>query len=386
MGLLRRFLARHWGKVAWAVIILAAVLVMRLRPMAVDRHVAASGTVVREVMGTGTLDARTRATVGAKIAGRMAELGADQGDLVKKDQLLARIDDTDLRRQVSAAEAVWRAAQSSIVRAKADQTRAQAVLDQAQRDRTRLEPLREANIASLDSLEQAGERLAVAQAELGRAAAAIVETEQQAAAAEETVRMYQARLAEATLAAPFDGLVVRRVREVGDVVVPGTAVMTVVATDTLWISTWVDESAMGSIAVGQAARIVFRSDPGKGSRGEVLRIGREVDRESREFLVDVRIADPPVQWAIGQRAEVFIQTGATEAAVRLPSQLLRTRDGVVGTWIDERGTAVWRPLQIGLRGLDAVEVTAGLAAGESVVTPTGGPTATLSDGQRISTR
>jgi len=365
---------------------LAAVLVMRLRPMAVDRHVAASGTVVREVMGTGTLDARTRATVGAKIAGRMAELGADQGDLVKKDQVLARIDDTDLRRQVSAAEAVWRAAQSSIVRAKADQTRAQAVLDQAQRDRTRLEPLREANIASLDSLEQAGERLAVAQAELGRAAAAIVETEQQAAAAEETVRMYQARLAEATLAAPFDGLVVRRVREVGDVVVPGTAVMTVVATDTLWISTWVDESAMGSIAVGQAARIVFRSDPGKGSRGEVLRIGREVDRESREFLVDVRIADPPVQWAIGQRAEVFIQTGATEAAVRLPSQLLRTRDGVVGTWIDERGTAVWRPLQIGLRGLDAVEVTAGLAAGESVVTPTGGPTATLSDGQRISTR
>ena len=386
MGLLRRFLARHWGKVAWAVIMLAAVLVMRLRPMAVDRHVAASGTVVREVMGTGTLDARTRATVGAKIAGRMAELGADQGDLVKKDQVLARIDDTDLRRQVSAAEAVWRAAQSSIVRAKADQTRAQAVLDQAQRDRTRLEPLREANIASLDSLEQAGERLAVAQAELGRAAAAIVETEQQAAAAEETVRMYQARLAEATLAAPFDGLVVRRVREVGDVVVPGTAVMTVVATDTLWISTWVDESAMGSIAVGQAARIVFRSDPGKGSRGEVLRIGREVDRESREFLVDVRIADPPVQWAIGQRAEVFIQTGATEAAVRLPSQLLRTRDGVVGTWIDERGTAVWRPLQIGLRGLDAVEVTAGLAAGESVVTPTGGPTATLSDGQRISTR
>ena len=43
MGLLRRFLARHWGKVALAVIILAAVLVMRLRPIAVDRHVAAPG-------------------------------------------------------------------------------------------------------------------------------------------------------------------------------------------------------------------------------------------------------------------------------------------------------------------------------------------------------
>jgi HlyD family secretion protein len=118
----------------------------------------------------------------------------------------------------------------------------------------------------------------------------------------------------------------------------------------------------------------------------VLRVGREVDRESREFLVDVRIADLPVQWAIGQRAEVFIQTSIIEAACSLPARFLRTREGVQGVWIDDHGAAAWRPLMLGLRGRDLVEVTKGLIAGESVVIPAGDPLATLREGQRISAR
>jgi HlyD family secretion protein len=380
------FLGRHWGKMTLLIVVLAVVLVIRSRPIAVERHTVTTGMIASETLGTGTLDARTRATVGAKIAGRIDVISADQGDRVKKDQQLAHIDDADLRRQVSTAEATWRASQSSVVRVKADRVRAQAVVDQAQRDRKRLEPLREANIASQDTYEQAGERLAVAEADLTRSIAAITEAEQQEGAAQENLRMYQARLAEATITAPFDGLVVRRDRDIGDIVVPGTTLMLVVATDTLWVSAWVDESAMAAIAVGQTARIVLRSDPTKSHVGEVLRVGREVDRESREFLVDVRIADPPAQWAIGQRAEVFIRTAAVDGVVRLPWRFKRTRDGVDGVWLDDHGYAAWRPLALGLRGLDAVAVTKGLAAGEVVIIPVGGPTATLQNGQRTSSR
>lgn len=381
-----RFLYRHWGKLALAVAVVAAVVVVRLRPVAVERHPVTLATVVSETLGTGTLDARTRATVAAKIAGRIDQLSADQGDRVTKDQALAHIDDADLRRQVSVAEAGWRASQSSVVRVKADRIRAQAVFDQALRERKRIEPLREANIASLEIYEQSGERLAVAEADLARSAAAIAEAEQQMSAAEENVRLFQARLAEASITAPFAGLVVRREREVGDVVVPGTTLMTVVATDTLWISAWVDESAVAAITVGQPARIVLRAEPDTPRVGTVLRVGREVDRESREFLVDVQISDPPAQWAIGQRAEVYIRTAAAEGVVSLPWRLLRTRDGVEGVWLDDHGRAVWRPLSLGLRGLEAVAVTAGLAAGDVVVIPVGGPAAMLGEGQRISGR
>ena len=380
------WLGRRWGLLAVAVVVLVGVLVLRWKPVVVERQVVATGSIVSETMGTGTLDARMRATLGTKIAGRMVGMLADQGDRVVKDQPVARLDDVDLRRQVSAAEAIWRAAQSSVVRATADHARAQAVLDQAQRGRTRLEALREANITSLEAYEQVGERLAVAEADLARTAAAITEAEQQAAAAEETLRMQQARLAEATITAPFAGLVVRRIREVGDIVVPGAAVMTVVATDTLWIAAWVDESAIAAIAVGQPARIVFRSDPAHERLGEVVRVGREVDRESREFLVEVRIADPPTAWALGQRAEIFIRTAAKNDVIRLPWRFLRTREGVSGTWIDDHGSAGWRPLTLGLRGQDAVEVTGGLATGETVIISAGGPATTLREGQRISSR
>ncbi len=381
-----RFLYRHWGKLAVVVAVVAVVVVVRLRPVTVERHPVTLATVVSETMGTGTLDARTRATVAAKIAGRIDQLSADQGERVTKGQALAHIDDADLRRQVSVAEAGWRASQSSVVRVKADRIRAQAVFDQALRERTRIEPLREANLASLEMYEQSGERLAVAEADLARAAAAIAEAEQQMSAAEENVRLFQARLAEASITAPFAGLVVRREREVGDVVVPGTTLMTVVATDTLWISAWVDESAVATIAVGQPARIVLRSEPDTPRVGTVLRVGREVDRESREFLVDVQLSDAPAQWAIGQRAEVYIRIAAVEGVVSLPWRLLRIRDGVEGVWLDLHGRATWRPLSLGLRGLDAVAVTAGLAAGDVVVIPAGGPAAMLREGQRISAR
>ena len=383
VAMLFRFLVRHWGKVTLIIIAMAMVVAWRLVPVAVELHVISMGTVAEEVMGTGTLDARTRATVGAKIAGRIDVISADQGDQVKKDQVLAHIDDADLRRQVFAAEATWCASQSSVVRVKADQTRAQAIMNQAHRERERLEQLRKSNIVSQQIFEQAVESLAVANADLARAEAAITESEQQMAAVEESLHVFQARLTESSLTAPFDGLVVRRDRDVGDVVVPGTTVMTVVATDTLWISSWVDESAMAAIAVSQPARIVLRSDRGKERVGEVLRIGREVDRESREFLVDVRIMDPPAQWAIGQRAEVFIRTATAEGATRLPWRFLRTRDGVDGVWVEEHGRATWRPLRLGLRGQDAVAVTTGLAPGETVIAPVGGPEATIRDGQRI---
>jgi len=100
----------------------------------------------------------------------------------------------------------------------------------------------------------------------------------------------------------------------------------------------------------------------------------------------VQFSDPPAQWAIGQRAEVHIRTAAAEGVVSLPWRLLRTREGVEGVWLDDHGRALWRPLTLGLRGLEAVAVTAGLAAGDVVVVPTGGAAATLREGQRIGDR
>ena len=262
-----------------------------------------------EVMGTGTLEARVRTTVSSRIQERLAELQVDQGDAVRKGQLLARLDDAELQQQVAIAEAVLAAAKRTADRVRADLERAKAVLAQAERDETRLRGLVAAQAVSQADADKALEGLKVAEADLQRSTAAIAEAEGQVLVAEKTLLHRREQLAFTRITAPYDGLILRRDREPGDLLVPGGSLLELISLDELWVSAWVDETAIARVAPGQPARVVFRSEEGRSYPGVVARLGRETDRETREFLVDVRVTELPKNWTIGQRAEVFIQTG-----------------------------------------------------------------------------
>jgi HlyD family secretion protein len=145
----------------------------------------------------------------------------------------------------------------------------------------------------------------------------------------------------------------------------------------------VDETAMSDLVTGQPARVVFRSEPGTNYPGEVARLGRETDRETREFLVDVRVKELPRNWTVGQRAEVFIETGRKSGALVIPQGFVQWRGGKPGVFVNEHGKAKWRAVTLGLRGRETVEIAQGAAAGEQVVKP-GEPKQELSDGQRVS--
>lgn len=367
------------------VVALAGLLVYKLRfsPVPVIAHSVARGPVVAEVMGTGTLEARVEATISPKIQGRLAELRVDQNDRVKAGQLLARLDDAEWKEQVAVAKAGRDAAIATVERVRADEARTMAVLQQAQLDHQRALDLRKANVAAQSDLDKAVESLRVAEADLKRAQAAITEAEQQRVTAEKTLLYHEARLADTQLLSPFDGLIVRRDRDPGDVVVPGSSVLRVISTNELWISAWVDETAMGGLSTGQKARVVFRSEPMKSYSGEVARLGREADRETREFIVDVRVQELPLNWAVGQRGEVYIETARKSDALLIPKSSLVWRDGNPGVFTAASGKARWKAVTLGLAGAEKVEVLQGLEEGEQVVRPVEGARGALKDGQRI---
>ena len=260
-----------------------------------------------EIMGTGTLEARVRSTVSARIQERLMEVLADQGDTVKAGQLLAKLDDAEVTQQVAIAEASLNAAKKTATRVTADLERSEAVLKQARLDEQRLATLVKSSAVSQTEADKAGEALKVAEADLKRANAAIGEAESQVLVAEKTLLYRKEQLAFTRIIAPYDGLIIRRDREPGEMLVPGGALMEIISLKELWISAWVDESFMAQVAPGQKARIVFRSEPGRDYPGEVSRLGRESDRETREFLINVRVTELPKNWAIGQRAEVYLQ-------------------------------------------------------------------------------
>lgn len=381
---------RRWG---WRVARMGALVAIvagvtywvRFAPVSVTPHRIARGQIVAEVMGTGALEAHVKTTVSSKISGRIAEVLVDQGERVKQGRLLVRLDDEELRQQVAIAEANVEAAVAAVQRLNTDKARATAVYTQAETHHARVQALVERNVSTREELDKATELLSISQADLARAEAAITEGQKELIAAERTRQYHRARLADTEINAPFDGLIVRRQRDPGDVVVPGSSILTLISTNELWISAWVDETEMGKLKEEQPGRVVFRSESDRSYPGTVVRLGREVDRETREFIVDVRVLELPQNWAIGQRAETYIETARTASAVLLPAQYLVRRDDRPGVFVDRNGVAEWRVLTLGLRGTGMVEVVEGLQPGEVIVVPSD-PRNSLRGGQRIVTR
>jgi len=386
-------IARRWGwrtlkLVAFVAVVAAVVYRVKFAPIDVATHLVQQGPIVAEVMGTGTLEARVEATISPKISNRIGKIFVDQGDQVSEGDLLIRLDDDELQQQVAIAEANAEAVAAAIHRLNIDKGRVAAVFEQARKTDARVQRLVPSNAATQDEADKATESLALAVVGVSSAEAAIAEGQKELVAAEKTLEYHRARLADTEIKAPFDGLIVKRNREPGDVVVPGSSIMTLISLDELWISAWVDETEMAKLNEQQTARVVFRSEPEHSYPGTVARLGREADRETREFVVEVSVLELAKNWAVGQRAEVFIEVARKDGVIRIPAKLIVTRNSKVGrndevgVYVNDGEFARWRPITIGLRSRDFVEITSGLQHEEVVVTSLD-KRATLSDGRKI---
>ncbi len=357
---------------------------VEFRPVPVAAHTVATGEVRAEVMGTGTLASHFKAAASPKIfQGRLVRVLVDQNDFVTNGQLLAVLDDGEQRRQVEMADATLNAARATARRVRDDETRAQAVLKLAQTDFERVGLLFTNKIASASDYDHAVEQLRAAESGLAVAQSAIVEVDRQQITAAKQLDYQKELLTDTLIRAPFDGLVIKRNHDPGDVVTPGASILDLVDTNEIWVSAWVDETAMAPLRTNQPAGVVFRSEPDKNYPGQVARIGRETDPETREFVVDVRLRELPANWTIGQRAEVYIETGRGANAPVLPVKFLLWRAGHSDVLVNEHGRARWRDVKFGLRGHDTVQVLSGLAAGDQVVAPAPGENALALDDRRV---
>jgi len=366
---IKRFLRVGW-KIA-LVLIIALVIVYRLyfAPVPVDSHTVRIGPIAAEVMGTGTLEARVQAAISPKISGRIAQVLVDQGDKVIKGQKLVLLDDEDLRQQVEIAKAELSVAQAGVEKAVSGIKSAEATEKQTKTSFDRQSKLAPSGAVSVDAFEKAQQQLEVAQAELNRSQTAKIEAEKLVIKAEASLQFAQAQLAYTVITAPFDGLIVKRNRDAGDVVVPGSMILEMISLDELWISAWVDETMLGNLKAGQQAKIIFRSAPGVELPGKVARISPQADSETREVLVDIAIDRMPDIWAVGQRAEVYIETARKEDTTVILQRVIVWRQQQPGIYVIEKGKTYWRKIAIGLEGKDKVEVTEGLQPGQVVLIP-----------------
>jgi RND family efflux transporter MFP subunit len=378
----------NWGRLAskpLLLLIVAGGLLywLQFRSTTVITYKVATGKIVNTVMGTGVLDAKNKTIISSKISGRISRILVDQGDKVKTGQLIVTLDDEELLMQVKVAQANVGATKSTVKKLKYELDYTKAVLINAEKVHKRQLKLIQNNIISQSVLDKSIEDFNIATANFNRAKSAIIEAEKKLLESKKMVELRQSQLRYTQIRAPFDGIIVFRAMDPGDIVVPGSSIMSLISLRILWVKSWVGETELENIRSGLPAKIVFRSLPNKKFPGKVVRLAREVDKETREFIVDVSVNKLPVNWASGQRAEVYIETAEKNNILIISEDFLQWRNNQPGVFVLQQTRAIWQTVELGLKGEGNIEVISGLAAG-NIILKTVNPKKQLTNNCRVS--
>lgn len=345
----------------------------------------AGGSVA--VTANGYVVARTRASVAAKVAGRLASLTVDEGTRISEGDVIGRLENADFQAGVAEARA-------GLAEARAALADAESELVQAERDAGRAR-----RIQSEDSGYIAPQAVEVAINRADQAEARVRAARARVDAASASLRFAQASLENTVIRAPFTGTVLRKEAEVGEVVAPSVgggltrgAVVTMADLSTLEVEVDVNEAYIGRVTHGQEARITLDAYPDTSFAGTVRQVVPTADRQRATVQVKVTILDkdPRILPEMGARVDFLVPeaAGGESAAVataapsrfRLPASAVRDHEGATVVWLVRDGKLSRREVTAGPVSAGFREIRSGLAGGERVLT---GGVETPEEGMRV---
>jgi len=275
------------------------------------------GDVVEAVGATGTLEAVTTVQVGTQVSGTISELHADFNSIVKKGQLLARLDPSLFQTQIEQAKA-------NLMKSQADVERLKVGLTDAQVKGRRAEDLARTSLIAQQDLDSARVAIQAAEAELRSAQAQV--TQSQA-----SLNQNQVNLEHTVITAPIDGIVIARNVDVGQTVAASMQAPTlfVLAADLtkMRVNTNVDEADVGRIRPDQVARFRVDAFPTEEFIGKVsqIRLQPVVQQNVVTYSTVVEVANPQYKLKPGMTATIQIEIARKEKVLRVPNAALRFR-------------------------------------------------------------
>ena len=304
--------------------------------------------------------------IGTKILGQIVEEPIEEGKRVKVGDLLARIDDRDYQSQLRQAYA------------DRDLAKANLVLKQARVERTR-ELYRE-KVQSKDSLDDAENQLAVAEADLKKS--------------EGEIEFAKFNVSQTVITAPISGVVLQKYRELGDTITafgqsPGGGGATDIAQladlSDMRCEVDINESDIAKVKMGTPASVIPDAYPDNPFPAEVVKIYPEADRQKGTVKVEVRILQPDLKIIKPEMsAKVTFQSIVTQTAavpmVLVPKKAIVTEGSANSVWVVRGDSVHLTPIVAGREFQDGVEVRQGLSGGETVIVV---PAATLKEGQNV---
>jgi HlyD family secretion protein len=275
------------------------------------------GDIIDGVGATGTLQAVTTVTVGTQVSGIVQEMYVDFNDIVKKGQVVARLDPSILQTQVETAKA-------NLVNANANLERQRVALEDARRKLERTRELAAKQLVNKVELENA--EVAVKQAE-----AQFKSTESSIVQATASVNKAEVDLGHTVITAPIDGIVIKRSVDRGQTVAASMSApeLFIIAADLtqMQVNASIDETDVGRMRPGQ--NVTFRVDayPTETFRGSVkqVRLNPTVVQNVVTYSTVIDVPNPELKLKPGMTANVTIEVARRENVLRIPNAALRFR-------------------------------------------------------------
>ncbi len=289
------------------------------------------GDIVDTVGATGTLQAVTTVQVGSQVSGNISWLGADFNSIVKKNQVIAKLDPSLFDAQLQQAKANLGQAQANLAKAQSDLDRAKVQLTDANQKYARAKELAARNLLPQSDLDAAKIAVDTAQASLASQEATVKQAQAQVNQSQATVNQNQVNLDHTIIYAPIDGIVTQRSVDVGQTVAASMQAPTlfIIAADLtkMQVNANIDEADVGRIRPGQ--HVTFRVDayPTDTFEGTVaqIRLQPVVVQNVTTYGTVIDVPNQDLRLKPGMTANVKVEIAKRTNTVRVPNAAIRFR-------------------------------------------------------------
>ena len=289
------------------------------------------GEIIDTVGSTGTLQAVTTVQVGSQVSGNISWLGADFNSIVKKDQVIARLDPSLFQAQVDQAKANMIKAQADVVKSQADVERSKVALTDANQKFTRAKELQAKGLETAADYDAAKIAVDTAQSALQSSQATLNSSQAIVTQSQANLNLAQVNLDHCTISAPIDGIVFQRSVDVGQTVAASMQAPTlfIIAADLtkMQVNANIDEADVGRIRPNQT--VTFRVDayPGEEFQGAVsqIRLQPVVVQNVTTYGTIINVPNPDLRLKPGMTANLRVQIARRPDVLRVANAALRFR-------------------------------------------------------------
>ncbi|MEP7306830.1 MAG: efflux RND transporter periplasmic adaptor subunit [Acidobacteriota bacterium] len=345
----------------------------------------------RNVEVVGTLVADDQVTISAEASGRVNRILADLGDRVTAGQVLVELDREKLQYNSDEQDAVRERALAKYGAASPDRLppieqtpdvqKAAAELLQAKQSLDRATELFKRQLVPKQLLDDADATYGAKQAAYDSSLQNAKNLRADISASVASAKLADRQLRDATIRAPFNGFVEKRLVSLGQLVNVQTPVMSVVRVDPLRVTAEIPEALAPWVKVAQPVTLVVDAYPDKPFTATVSRISPSVSPQSRAFPFEALVPNPENLLKPGTFVRVHLESSRVDQVLSLPYGALQYRYGVNRVFVVAGGQLAARELKVGERLGDRVEILTGVKAGDPVALT---DVDQLADGQRVS--